>query len=80
MPSAKFKQSLTLPVTPEEAFAWHERPGALDRLIPPWEKVAIESRGQGIRDGSQVILKNSLGPFGLRWLAEHRNYRYGHHF
>lgn len=80
MPSAKFKQSLTLPVTPEEAFAWHERPGALDRLIPPWEKVAIESRGQGIRNGSQVILKNSLGPFGLRWLAEHRNYRYGHHF
>jgi len=40
-----FSRKVALPVSAEEAFAWHERPGALDRLIPPWEKVRIGSRG-----------------------------------
>lgn len=39
-----------LPVSAEEAFAWRERPGALERLIPPWEDVRIVSRGEGINE------------------------------
>ena len=28
------ERSSTLPVSAEEAFAWHERPGAFERLTP----------------------------------------------
>ena len=51
-----FEQQIDLPVNVEEAFAWHERPGALDRLIPPWELVTVSQLRNGIRDGSVVEL------------------------
>lgn len=75
-----FEKSLRLPVAAAEAFAWHERPGALDRLIPPWESVHVEDRGQGVRDGSVVKLIARLGPLRLSWLAEHHDYDAGHSF
>ena len=75
-----FSQSVALPVSAQEAFAWHDRPGALDRLIPPWEKVRITSRGEGIRNGSRVVLVNRQGPLPLRWVAEHCDYRQGRQF
>ena len=75
-----FSQRVALPVSAEEAFAWHERPGALDRLIPPWEKVRITSRGEGIRNGSRVVLVNRQGPLRLRWTAEHCDYQQGRQF
>ena len=35
-----------LTVSPEEALAWHARPGAFERLTPPWMNVrVVESRG-----------------------------------
>ena len=80
MSSQVFSQSVRLPVSAAEAFAWHERPGALDRLIPPWERVEICSRGGGIRDGSRVVLVNRKGPLRLRWVAEHRDYQQGRQF
>ncbi len=74
-------QSLTkqveLPVTAEEAFDWHERSGALDRLIPPWESVEVLERGLGIREGSVVKLAQRIGPLRLKWIARHHGYRYG---
>ncbi len=41
MNNAVFSKKIALPVSADEAFAWHERPGALERLIPPWENVRI---------------------------------------
>ena len=67
-------------MTAEEAFAWHEREGALDRLIPPWEDVTIQQRGNGIRDGSRVVLVNRVGPLKLSWVAEHCDYDRGRSF
>jgi len=75
-----FSRKVALPVSAEEAFAWHERPGALDRLIPPWEKVRIGSRGEGIRNGSRVMLITRQGPLRLRWVAEHCDYQPGRQF
>ncbi|MBI2478494.1 MAG: TIGR01777 family protein [Planctomycetia bacterium] len=75
-----FERSLELPVSAEEAFAWHERPGALDRLIPPWECVTVAERGNGVRDGSQVKLVAKMGPLKITWLAEHHHYNSGRCF
>lgn len=70
----QYTREVELPVHSDEAFAWHERPGALDRLIPPWESVTVVRREAGIGPGSRVTLKQRLGPFRVTWLAEHREY------
>jgi uncharacterized protein (TIGR01777 family) len=61
-------------------FAWHARPGALERLIPPWSRVRAVARDGGIEDGSRVELRMPVGPMSVRWLAEHRNYVEGQEF
>jgi len=75
-----FSRRVALPVSAAEAFAWHERPGALDRLLPPWENVCIASRGEGIRNGSRVVLINDHGPLRLRWVVEHCDCQQGRQF
>ena len=75
-----FQQQLHLPVTAEEAYSWHSRPGALERLIPPWEPVQIAERGEGIQDGSVVKLKLRLGPMKLTWIAKHHSCQAGRSF
>ena len=63
-----------------DVFRWHEEPGALERLTPPWEPVEIEQRPPGIRDGDRGILRVRLGPFKIRWVLEHRDYIEGRQF
>ena len=81
MPNVQlFEKSCELPASAAEAFAWHARPGALDRLIPPWENVTVQDRGHGIANGSRVILVNRLGGIPLTWVAEHCDYQEGRQF
>ena len=55
-------------------FAFHESPGALVRLTPPWEEVELVEGGESIRPGSRVVLRTKVGPVALRWVAEHTEY------
>ena len=81
MPTVQiFQKSSRLPVSAEVAFAWHARPGAIDRLIPPWEHVTVQDRGQGITNGSRVVLVNRLNGIPLKWIAEHCDYQEGRQF
>jgi uncharacterized protein (TIGR01777 family) len=57
--------------SPEELFAWHTRPGAFERLCPPWQSVEIEEPAP-VADGSRVRLSLRKGPLKFRWVAEHR--------
>jgi uncharacterized protein len=56
-----------------EAFRWHARPGAFERLNPPWAPAVVVSRTGGI-DGGRVTLRVGPGPFKRTWVAEHRDY------
>jgi uncharacterized protein len=50
-----------------EVFAWHTRPGAMRRLVPPWQPMTVLAETQSLADGRAV-----LGlPGGLRWVAQH---------
>lgn len=60
-----------LPVTAAAAFAWHERPGALERLTPPWASMTVEQPPDGLAVGTQVVLRTGIGPIRPRWVAEH---------
>lgn len=66
--------------TPEAVFAFHESPGALQRLIPPWEAVEVEQQADSIKPGARVVLKSRVGPMPVRWVAEHTEYDPPHRF
>lgn len=63
-----------------QLFNWHERPGAFNRLTPPWEAVEVNSHVGGIQDGARVDLRVSIGPFKQHWLLIHEDYEYGKQF
>ncbi len=66
--------------SPEEVFDWHERPGAFERLTPPWGDVEVLERSGGIRDGGTVSLRIKRGPTSFRWDLRHRDYERGRQF
>lgn len=77
----EFTRATRLPVSAAEAFRWHARPGALERLTPPWEEVSVLDRTGGIEDpGSRVSITTRIGPFRKRWVAEHRDFVEGRMF
>ena len=69
-----------IPAPAAEVFAWHTRPGAFERLTPPWESVEIIERSGGIENGGRVVLRMGLGPFSRQWIAEHCDYEAGVQF
>jgi uncharacterized protein (TIGR01777 family) len=51
----------------DEVWAWHTRPGAMRRLVPPWQPMRIVKETESLADGRAI-----LGlPGGLRWIARH---------
>ncbi len=69
-----FSKTLHVPVPVETLFAWHERPGAFERLSPPWDKPRVLEHTGGIRDGAKVTLQVHAGPIPTTWTVEHRDY------
>ena len=56
-----------------DVWQWHTRPGAFERLTPPWEQARVLERTGGIENGARVVLEVKLGPIPLRWVAVHRD-------
>jgi uncharacterized protein len=77
---ARFEKRSMMPVSREALFAYHERPGALQRLIPPWENVRLIQNDGHLRPGARVILEMKIGPIAKRWVAEHTEYIAGRRF
>jgi uncharacterized protein (TIGR01777 family) len=65
---------------PDHVFAWHERPGALERLTPPWARVEVEHHDGGIRDGARVVLRIHHGPASFHWELRHKDFVEGRQF
>ena len=75
-----YEKRSTLPTTAPVLFAWHTRPGAFERLAPPWEHMRVLARYGGIADGSRVTLELRRGPMKVRWEALHRDFVEGVQF
>jgi uncharacterized protein (TIGR01777 family) len=71
---------LELPIDRTELFDWHEREGALERLTPSWERIDVQERSGGIRDGGSVRMVMHRGPLRLVWQARHHGYVHGSKF
>ncbi len=75
-----FEKTQLVPVDADELYRWHARPGAFERLIPPWEDIeSIDERG-GIEDGARRIFKIQQGPVSVTWEAHHRDHIAGEQF
>ena len=51
-----------------EVFAWYARPGAFNRLSPPWSPLRLVTEATSLKDGRAELAL----PGGLRWVAEHQ--------
>jgi len=69
---SRFEMTSELPCSADQAYAWHARPGAFERLTPPWESVRVVERHGGL-DGGTVVLDVPVGPTRQRWVARHRD-------
>lgn len=59
--------SCTVDAPLDEVFAWHARPGAIVRLLPPWLPVWVAAEAASLCDGRAELAL----PGGLRWVAQH---------
>jgi uncharacterized protein (TIGR01777 family) len=64
------RQSGVIAAPVDEVFAWHERPGALPRLAPPWQPIRVLEEASSLRDGKAVLRL----PGGVHWVAQHGGY------
>jgi len=56
----------------EELGAWHFRPGAIHRLIPPWESIEVLREASPLVDGARAELIIRKACLALRMVAVHR--------
>ena len=64
----------------DEVFRWHARPGAFERLVPPWESVRLRATHPGLVEGSRALLSVGVGPFTTNWVARHERIEPGRGF
>lgn len=55
----------------EEVFAYHEKRSAIRRLLPPFEKVKVLHKEEGLGEGCFAHLQLKIGPFRKNWIAKH---------
>ncbi|MCW2972238.1 MAG: hypothetical protein JWN72_511 [Thermoleophilia bacterium] len=71
-----FERRSAMPVSAHELLAWHLRPGAFERLVPPGDGTRVVQRSGAIEtDTMRVELSVPvLGPIRQRWLVRHEGY------
>ncbi|MBS1242229.1 MAG: Cell division inhibitor, partial [Gemmatimonadetes bacterium] len=74
------ERATPLPFPAEAVYAWHERSGAFERLVPPWDRVEVLERSGGLADGTTVRLRVHRGPLAVEWVARHRDVVPGRQF
>lgn len=69
-----FKKRTRINAPVEEVFKWHERPGAIQRLNPPWDPIPVIRQTGGIQKGAEVVMKINAGLISISWTARHIEY------
>ena len=75
-----FVHETRLPFPVDDVFDWHMRPGALERLMPPWEDARVVAREGGIDDGGRVHVQVRRGPLKVDFKVRHTAFEAGKRF
>jgi uncharacterized protein len=74
MKTRQFTFQSSLPVSAEEAYHWHIKPGALKRSVPPWKRVKLlSSASTPEKEGSLLHFKLRWGPFKANWILKQQH-------
>jgi uncharacterized protein len=65
----RFMHGAVVDAPRSDVFAWHSRPGALVRLLPPWQPVRVQAEAESLNDGRAVLVL----PGGVKWVAQHQS-------
>jgi uncharacterized protein len=68
MKTLTFVRRSRIPASAREVYRWHAEPGALQRLIPPWERVKVVDEG-AVENGALVTLRVTVGLVRLLWIS-----------
>jgi uncharacterized protein (TIGR01777 family) len=68
------------PCSVQSLYEYHRRPGALERLLPPWDNTRVLAKTGTIEVGDQVSVQMRLGPVPLRFVARHTRHEPGRMF
>ncbi|PEN06532.1 TIGR01777 family protein [Longimonas halophila] len=71
MPTLRFPS--VLDVSAQALYDWHARPGAFERLTPPWAPVQLAAF-EGIENGERAVIRLGYEPLALTWIAEHHSH------
>jgi uncharacterized protein (TIGR01777 family) len=74
-----FEKKINLNFAAKEVFKFHENPGALKRLSPPWQKISVKLHKGGIKKGAKVKM-HLYDPFKITWKAIHTKYQENNYF
>ena len=68
----RFSRKSRIAVPASELYAWHVRPGAYERLNPPFDAGRVVNRQGGVEDGGTIELSVPFfGPFRMAWSGKH---------
>jgi uncharacterized protein len=76
----RFVKRTRIEAPAELVMAWHERPGALERILPPWEPLRIVDWNRSLVDGARAVFTVRIGGLPRRWVADHFDYIPGRQF
>lgn len=76
----RFIHEKELPFPVDRVWDWHMRPGALERLMPPWEDARVVGREGGIDDGGTVHVRVRRGPVKVDFKVRHTDFEPGRLF
>ncbi len=65
---------------PAAVWDWLNRPGAFERLVPPWERVRVLRHSLPITEGSRMRLRLRVAGIDRDWELEHSEVRPGQGF
>ncbi len=77
-PHPVVERTTRLPFSAEAVHGWLSRPGARDRLLPPWERVETPAGGAGpepaagTAGAARTVRRVRLGPARFHWVTEQR--------
>ena len=76
----RFIHEKELPFPVDRVWDWHMRPGALERLMPPWEDARVVGREGGIDEGGTVHVRVRRGPVKVDFKVRHTDFEPGRLF
>lgn len=77
----RYVKRTAIPVPAEELAQWHFRPGAFERIMPPFEAAEVVANPGMLADGLEIKLRVQLGgPMAATWLARLHDCRPGEQF